>query len=44
MLELIIVLAIYSILVLLFVPLKKIGEWQSKVRGWEKKVKDKLDE
>lgn len=38
------VLAVYTLLVLLFVPLKKIGVWQAKVRGWEKQIKDKLDD
>lgn len=44
MLVIIFILVVYTLAVLMFVPLKRIGEWQAKVRGWEKKIKDKLDE
>ncbi len=39
MLELLIVLAIYSVIILIFVPLEKIGKAQTKVREkWQKLV------
>lgn len=38
----IIVLAIYTFLILVFVPLDKIGNAQLKVKGWVKKVVDKV--
>lgn len=41
MLELLIVLAIYSLLILIFVPLEKIGKAQTKVREKWQKIIDK---
>ncbi len=38
-----IVLAIYTIVVLLFVPLDKIGKWQQSVKKWYKKILDKAN-
>lgn len=37
-------LAIYSVLVLLFVPLDKIGQYQKKVRKWADDIKRKVQE
>lgn len=39
-----IVLAIYTVLVLVFIPLDKIGKAQRKVKGWIKKAADKVDQ
>lgn len=44
MLLILIILVVYTILVLLFVPLERIGKYQTKVRGWEKQIKDKLED
>lgn len=44
MLEIIIVLAIYSALILFFVPLTKIGKAQDWVKAKVKKVQDKIEE
>lgn len=44
MLFILIVLATYTVLILIFVPLERIGKWQTKIRGWEKEIKDKLEE
>lgn len=44
MLELIIVLAIYTALILFFVPLGKIAKAQDWVKAKVKKVQDKLDD
>lgn len=44
MLELIIVLAIYTALILFFVPLGKIAKAQGWVKAKVKKVQDKLDD
>lgn len=41
MLELLIILAIYSVLILLFVPLERIGKMQTSVRAKWQKVIDK---
>ncbi len=41
MLEILIILAVYSILVLIFVPLDKIGKWQISVRKQWQKLLDK---
>lgn len=38
-----IVLAIYTVLILLFVPLDKIGQWQTSVKKWYKKLLDKAN-
>lgn len=37
------VLAIYTVLVLLFVPLDKIGKWQLSVKKWYKRILDKAN-
>lgn len=42
MFDLLITLAIYSIVILLFVPLEKIGKWQTTVRKQVKKITDKV--
>lgn len=44
MLEIIIILAIYSALILFFVPLGKIARAQDWVKAKVKKVQDKIDE
>lgn len=41
MLELLVVIIIYSILILIFVPLEKIGKVQTKVREKWQKIIDK---
>lgn len=44
MLELLFWLALYTVLVLIFVPLDKIAKAQTKVRNWRKKLADKAKE
>ena len=38
-----IVLAIYTVLILLLVPLEKIGAWQLSVKKWYKKLLEKFN-
>lgn len=42
MLELILTLAIYSVIILIFVPLDKISRAQIKVRAWWRKLVNKV--
>jgi len=39
-----IILAVYTVVVLLLVPLERIAKWQTKVRKTWKKVKDNIEE
>lgn len=39
--DVLLLLAIYTVLILFFVPLEKIGKAQTKVREWIKKIIDK---
>lgn len=43
MLEIFVILAIYTVAILLFVPLERIGKWQSAVRKQVKKITDKVN-
>jgi hypothetical protein len=40
--DILILLAIYSAVILIFVPLEKIAKAQTKVRAWWKKLIDKI--
>lgn len=42
MFDILLTLAIYSVLILFFVPLEKIGKWQTAVRKYVKKLTDKV--
>jgi hypothetical protein len=38
MLTLLFCIALYSLIILLLVPLEKIGQWQTKIKNWVKKL------
>lgn len=43
MLELILILVIYTVIVLLLVPLEKIGRWQTSLKNEVKKLSDRVN-
>lgn len=43
MLEIFIWLAVYTVVILLFVPLEKIGHAQTSVKKWVQQLKDKAN-
>lgn len=43
MFTILLTIAIYSVIVLLVVPLDKIGKWQVSVKKWYKQLKDKVE-